>query len=470
MDLRGAIGNRRRGAAPLHPTGYTPGVTAAPLPPAEDGATRTSYAVLGVVPFRWYIASTFAATLAMQIQAVVTSWLIYEITHDALALGMIGLAEALPFIAVALFAGHLADRLDRRRISLLALAVLVGCSASLLAISLHLAVTPGVSVRQVATPMYLVIMVSGVARSFMQPARTALGAELVPRELYERAATWRSTAWQLAAVAGPALGGLLYGFGSARLAYSVDASLVVVALACMWRVRRPARVVEVASRHSLRESLGTGMRFLRSQPIVLGALSLDLFSVLFGGATALLPIYASEILHVGPQGLGVLRAAPALGAVAMSLLLAHRPPMRRAGRSLFIAVAMFGLATIAFGLSRSFELSLLLLALTGMADTVSVVIRSTLLQVFTPLDLLGRVSSVNQIFIGSSNEIGAFESGVSAKLMGAVGSVLFGGAMTIVVVAVTAWRVPALRRLRGLQPETATIEPFGDGVAHAASG
>jgi MFS family permease len=433
-------------------------VTAAPLPPPDAGSSPDSYAVLRYPAYRWYIASTFSATLAMQIQAVVTAWLVYALTHDALALGLIGLAEALPAISVALFAGHVADRMDRRRIALVTLAVLVGCSASLLTISVHLAAHAGHPVRHAVFPIYGVIMVSGVARSFLQPSRSALSAELVPRELYERAAAWRSSAWQLAAVGGPALGGLLYGFGSARLAYTVDASLVVVSLVCMWRVRRPVRHTTAAHTHSLRESLATGARFLRGQPVVLGALSLDLFSVLFGGATALLPIYASEILHVGPKGLGLLQAAPAAGAVTMSLFLAHSPPMRRAGRSLFISVAVFGLATIGFALSRSFGLSLAMLAISGMADTESVVIRSTLLQIFTPVDLLGRVSSVNQIFIGSSNEIGAFESGVTAKLMGAVGSVILGGTMTLVVVALTAWRVPALRRLRTLRPDEAEPE------------
>jgi hypothetical protein len=202
------------------------------------------------------------------------------------------------------------------------------------------------------------------------------------------------------------------------------------------------------------ESLRTGLRFVWKEPVILGALSLDLFSVLFGGATALLPIFAEEILHVGPQGLGALRAAPAVGAVAMSLVVAHRPPMRRAGRALFAAVTAFGLCMIGFGLSRSFALSLVLLAASGMADNVSVVIRSTLLQVWTPTHLLGRVSSVNQIFIGSSNEIGEFESGLVAKLLGAVPSVVLGGAMTLLVVAVTMWRVPELRRLREIRTET----------------
>jgi hypothetical protein len=206
-----------------------------------------------------------------------------------------------------------------------------------------------------------------------------------------------------------------------------------------------------ATAGSVAESLATGVRFVRGQPVLLGALTLDLFSVFFGGATALLPVFAADVLHVGPQGLGLLRAAPSAGAVVMSLALAHRPPIRRAGRALLVAVALFGLSMIGFGLSRSFTLSLALLAFSGMVDMVSVVIRSTLLQLLTPEHLLGRVSSVNQIFIGSSNEIGAFESGVAARLLGTVPSVVFGGSVTLLVVAVTAWRVPQLRKLREIR-------------------
>jgi MFS family permease len=384
-------------------------------------------------------------TVAGQIETVVVGWQVYTLTHDALALGLIGLAEALPFIALVLYAGHIADRGDRRRIALVALSVYFLCAVGLFALSRHLK-APGAPVW----PIFAVIAMTGIARSFLSPARTALSAELVPRELYASAAAWRSSSWQLAAVIGPALGGLLYGFGSATLAYGVGALLLAVAFSFMLRVHREPVVREHLD-VSVRESLGTGLRFLIRQPLVLGGMTLDMFSVLFGGAIALLPIFAAEILHVGPQGLGLLQAAPAVGAVAMSLILAHRPPFRRAGRALFIAVALFGVATIGFALSRSFVLSLVLLGLTGMFDNVSVVIRSTLLQTFTPVHLLGRVSAVDSIFIGSSNEIGAFESGVTAKLMGPIGSVLFGGVMTLVVVGTVAWLIPPLRKLKEIR-------------------
>jgi MFS family permease len=403
------------------------------------------YAALRIRNFRWFIASLLAMTVATQIQAVVVAWQIYEITRDPLSLGLIGLAEAVPFIGIALFAGHVADRVNRLRISLVALAALLLCSLALLGFTLH----PAVVATGRIWPIYAVIFSSGIARSFLQPARSALGAELVPRALYPNAVTWRSSTWQLAEVVGPAVGGLVYGFGSATAAYGVDASLMTVGFLSLARLRHQPAAAQRTDEPFF-QSLATGVRFVRGQPVILGALTLDLFSVLFGGAVALLPVFAAEILHVGPQGLGVLRAAPAVGAVLMSLVLAHRPPLRRAGRTLLISVAVFGLSIIAFGLSRSLFLSLAFLAVNGMADTVSVVIRSTLLQVLTPDHLLGRVSSVNAIFIGSSNELGAFESGTAARLIGTVPSVVLGGLATLGVVAVTAIKNPPLRKLRGL--------------------
>jgi MFS family permease len=404
------------------------------------------YASLRIRNFRWFISSLLAMTVATQIQAVVVAWQIYELTHDPLSLGLIGLAEAVPFIAIALFAGHVADRRNRLHISLVALVALLLCSVTLFSFTLR----PGITSVGRVWPIYAVIFTSGVARSFLQPARSALGAELVPRDLYPNAVTWRSSAWQLAEVVGPAVGGLVYGFGSARAAYGVDAALTAVGVASLARVRHSAPVTST-SIESFGQSLATGVRFVRGQSVILGALTLDLFSVLFGGAVALLPVFAAEILLVGPEGLGVLRASPAVGAVLMSLIMAHRPPLRRAGRTLLISVAVFGLSMIAFGLSRSFVLSAALLTVSGMADTVSVVIRSTLLQVLTPPHLLGRVAAVNAIFIGSSNEIGAFESGTAAKLLGTVPSVVLGGLVTLAVVALTTIKVPALRRLREIR-------------------
>ena len=391
--------------------------------------------------FLWYVASLMVLTLGTQIQATVVAWQVYALTKDPLSLGLVGLAEALPFIGAALYAGHIADRHDRKILSLVAMTIQLGCSLALLALTIG-------SRRFLAgtvAPIYAVVAVSGLARSFLQPARTALGAEIVPRDTYTNAITWRSSLWQFAAVVGPAAGGIIYGFSGARLAYIVEAVLCAIGLGLFARIAytRQPPVIDDAT---IGENLTVGIRFLLTQPELLGAQLLDLFSVLFGGAPALLPIFTSEILHAGPQALGVLRAAPAAGAVLISVLLVHRK-LRNAGPALFACVGAFGLCWIFFALSRWFWLSLALLFISGMVDNVSVVIRSTLLTLRTPPQLLGRVSAVNQIFIGSSNEIGSFESGVAAKLLGAVRSVIFGGLVTLGVVGVTAWKIPRLRNL-----------------------
>lgn len=405
-------------------------------------ARHDPYAALRHGDFRWYVVSIFSMTLASQIQAVVVGWQIYSITRDPLSLGLIGLAEALPFIAVALPAGYLADRWNRRTLSVVALGVLAACSVGLLAFS----AVPGLLQRAGVAPIYAMIFVIGIARSVLQPARQAMGAELIPRILYQNAVAWRSSSWQTAAVLGPAVGGLLYGFSGPVAGYGTAAALMLVALGGFLVIRylpgeRPADDTSIFT------GLVTGLRFVWREPVILGALSLDLFSVFLGGAEALLPVFASEILKVGPQGLGILRAAPAAGAVTMGLYLAHRPPIERAGRVMLGAVAAFALAIIGFGLSKSFLLSVVLLGISGMADSVSVVIRSTLLQVLTPPEMLGRVSAVNSVFIGSSNELGAFESGVMARLVGTVQAVVLGGMAALAVVALTARLVPRLRKL-----------------------
>jgi MFS family permease len=400
------------------------------------------YAALRHRDFRWYIVSLFAMTLASQLQAVVVGWQVYEITHDPLSLGLMGLAEALPFIAVALPAGYLADRLNRRTICVLALAVLTACSVGLLLFS----AVPGLMQRAGVGPIYGIIFLSGLARAALQPARQAMNAEIIPRTMYENAIAWRSSTWQTAAVLGPAAGGLLYGFSGAVASYGVDVMLMVLSLAGFLIVRYEP-VERAPDRASILTSLVTGLRFVFSEPVILGALSLDLFSVFLGGAEALLPVFAAEILKVGPQGLGILRAAPAAGAVVMGVYLAHRRPIERAGRAMFLAVATFALAIVGFGLSRSFALSAALLVVSGMADNISVVIRSTLIQLLTPPEMLGRVSAVNSVFVGSSNELGAFESGVMARLVGTVPAVVIGGVTSLLVVGAVSRLVPPLRKL-----------------------
>jgi len=404
--------------------------------PAHD-----PYAALRIPDFRRFILFLLTQTFATMIVAVVVGWQLYDVTRDPLALGLVGLAEAIPFISFALPAGHLADRVDRRRLCLSAMLVLTGCYATLT----WLTVTGRVT-HDTAWLVYVTIFVSGIARSYLQPTRTALAADLVPRELYINSITWRSSTWQFAAVAGPAAGGLILGFAGVTAAYATATVLLLGAWLALFRVAARPAAANAPGEGGVAELLA-GVRFMRTQPVLLGALSLDLFSVLFAGAEALLPIFATEILHVGAMGLGILRAAPAAGSVLMSVYLSHKPLQGRQGFWLLFSVALYGLCISGFGLSRSFLLSVGLLALSGMFDNVSVVLRSTLLQTLTPRHLLGRVAAVNAVFIGSSNEIGAFESGVAARLLGPITAVVAGGVVPIVVVALIAWRIPDLRKL-----------------------
>lgn len=401
------------------------------------------YAVLRIPDFRKLLLAHGMLTLAREAQIVVVGWQVYALTRDPLTLGLIGLAEALPFIALALFAGHVADRAARRT---LAIAGTFGLLVSAIALLL-LTLTPGAIAADRVWPVYVVIALSATARSFMRPAVFALSAEILPRELYANAVAWRTSTWHLAAVAGPAAGGLLYGFSGAPAAYGAVIAGMTVSLATILSLSHRGKPAVIDDEMPLGESLKSGIRFVIREPVILAAMTLDLFAVLFGGATALLPAFAT-LLSAGPEGLGVLRAAPAAGSILTGLVIAHRPPMRRAGIALLGSVAGFGVCMLGFAVSRSFWLSFVLLFASGVFDNVSVVIRATLVQTRTPDHLLGRVSAVNQVFIGSSNEIGAFESGLAARLLGVVPSVIFGGCMTLLVVAVTAWRSPKLRKLK----------------------
>lgn len=402
------------------------------------------YAPLRNRNFLRIIASHGALTLAREAQIVVVAWQVYALTKDPLSLGLIGLAEAVPFIGIALYAGHVADRMPRRTV---AVAGTFGLLVSALALLL-LTLTPGAMTAERVWPVYLIVAISAIARSFTRPAALALTAEVIPREQYASGVAWRTSTWQFAAIGGPGLGGLLYGFAGPAAAYATVVGLMTIAVGAVASVThrvRPAAEEEMP----LGESLKTGVRFVMKEPVLLAAMTLDLFAVLFGGAVALLPAFAT-ILGAGPQGLGLLRAAPAAGSILTGLWIAHRPKLRRAGPLLLASVAAFGVCMIAFAFSRNLWLSFALLLASGMCDNVSVVIRSTLIQTRTPEQMLGRVSSVNQMFIGASNEIGAFESGVAARLMGVVPSVIFGGCMTLVVVGLTTWRAPRLRRLQSL--------------------
>ncbi len=402
-----------------------------------------AYAVLKVGDFRLFLTFRFFTTLAIQMQGLIVGWQMYELTKDPLALGLIGIAEALPNIATALFAGHAADRYNRKRIIVwFTLLFLVG-TALLFVFSIN---SIGILAAFGVFPIYLVVMISGISRAFLYPSIVAIMSQLIPRQLYGNASTWSSTVWQLAAISGPALGGLIYGFFGVRVAYVTVLIVLVIALILLGLVKnRPNPAFE--AEETLFQRLSSGIKFVFNNQILLGAMSLDMFAVLFGGAVAMLPIFAAEVLMVGPQGLGFLRAAPMLGAVAMSLVMAHRPPMVHAGRYLMIGVAGFGLSIICFALSRNFYLSLGILMLSGMFDNISVIIRATAMQLLTPDEMRGRVASVNAIFIGSSNEIGSFESGLAARLMGLIPSVIFGGIMTLGIVGFTAKFAPKLRNL-----------------------
>ncbi len=409
----------------------------------EDKQRHDAFAVLRLKDYRLFISFRFFMTIAIQMQSIIVGWQVYQLTKDPLSLGLIGLAEAIPFILVALFAGHIADRFNRKKIIFwFDLLFLVG-SLSLLYFTYH---TAEIFTRFGVLPIYLVVTISGVARSFLYPSTIALMAQIVPRELYTNSSTWNSTIWHIAAITGPAIGGLVYGFLGVKVAYFCVIFFVLVSVFLLLQMKplpKPVRVTQ----EELKQRITSGIRFVFSNQLLLGAMALDMFAVLFGGAVAMLPVFAAEVLMVGPQGLGFLRAAPMAGAVMMSFYLAYRPPMEKAGQALLIGVAGFGLSIILFAISRNFYLSLFLLMLSGVFDNISVVIRATVMQLVTPDGMRGRVASVNSIFIGSSNEIGSFESGVAAKLMGLIPSVIFGGIMTLLVVAVTAKKAPLLRKL-----------------------
>ncbi|MFD3002139.1 MFS transporter [Pontibacter toksunensis] len=415
----------------------------------EAGGKHDPYAVLRLPEYRLYIVARLCITLAMQIQAVIVGWQIYDITQDPLSLGLIGLAEAIPSIIVSLYAGYIADMVSRKKIIVVAITALLLCSAALLFFTLDLS---NVLALYGTLPIYIIIFISGIARGFMGPAVFSFMPQLVAnKQLYANAITWSSTTWQAASLAGPAAGGLIYGFAGITAAYATDAVLVLLSLTAFAFIGAKP-LPENINPQNMKESLRSGIRFVFGNQIILSAVSLDLFAVLFGGAVALLPIFASDILDAGPQGLGFLRAAPAVGSVLMAVLLAYHPMQADAGKKMLWSVAGFGMCIILFGLSTNFWFSLGLLALSGAFDSISVIIRSTLIHTLTPEYLKGRVSSVNNIFVGSSNEIGAFESGFTAKLMGVVPAVLFGGIMTLVVVGVTSLKADKLRTLN-LSPE-----------------
>ena len=406
--------------------------------------SNDAFAVLKVENFRFFLAFRSFITMATLMQSVVVGWQIYSLTKNVLSLGIIGLTEVIPQVSIALFAGHFVDLWDRKKIISYTSFILMFGSLLLLMYSI-----PSFNCyKHFGTfPIYIAIFLTGLTRGIMMPANTAFLGQLVPRELYGNAATWNSANWQIAAVLGPAFGGLIYGFFGIIPAYITVFLFYLLAYVLLMKVNSTSAFIVAENVENIFIRIREGIRYVYNNKLLLGAFSLDMFAVFFGGAVAMLPAFASDILKVGPEGLGLLRASPAVGAIIMSVVLMFYPPVKDTGKKLFICVTGFGICMISFALSHSFYLSVIILVFSGVFDSVSVVIRATILQLFTPHEIRGRVAAVNSIFIGSSNELGAFESGLAAKIMGLVPSVIFGGAITLLVVAVTSIVSPALRKL-----------------------
>lgn len=400
------------------------------------------FAVLRIREFNFFLINRFFLTMGIQMQSVIVGWQIYALSKDVLDLGLIGLTEAIPFIAISLFSGHVADIFSRKKIILIA----TSCFLIITCFLLYCSIEQTIIVQRFGTlPIFIAIACTGIIRGFLSAAYPSFITQLVPRKLYANASTWNSTIWHIASIVGPSIAGLIIAINYTT-AYTIDLLFIVLAIVSFVFISNHPQPKK-EKKESIFESIQAGIKFVFKNQLILGALSLDLFAVLFGGAVALLPAFADKVLHAGAVELGFLRAAPAVGAVCMAFVIAYKPPTKNAGRNLFISVAAFGLSTVLFGLSTSFFWALFFLFLTGAFDNVSVVIRHTILQLSTPDEMRGRVSAVNGIFIGSSNEIGAFESGASARAFGLKPSIIMGGILTLLVVAITAKLSPELRKL-----------------------
>ncbi len=400
------------------------------------GAAATDgYIAFRYRDFRLHCAARFIYGIALSSQAVAIGWYIYSVTHSPLALGITGLSTFLPSAIFSLFTGHIADTYNRRIILTSAFSVASAASLGLLLIAWY-------GVDNVAA-IYVCVFVGGMARAFANPAAQSLTPNLVPREHFANAITWYSSAWSASRIIGPSLGGFLYIAGPSA-PFFLSFALIVVAATCVFLIRNPGPPRKGAGAITW-TTLSAGLRFIYSRKVILGGISLDLFGVLFGGATALLPAVAQDILHIGPWGLGLLRSSPAIGAIAMGAFLAHAPIAGGAGKKMLIAVACYGAATMAFGFSHSLGLSMFLLAAVGASDQISVIVRHTIVQSETPDDMRGRVAAVNSIFVSGSSDLGDFESGLTAAWWGVVGSIVFGGAATLVCAAAWAKIFPQLR-------------------------
>ena len=416
-----------------------------PNPAPGENPRRDPYAALRFQDFRLLLAGRFITALGNQMLSFAVGWELWLRTRSAFALGLVGLVQVIPILIFSLPAGHVADQYNRRRIVAFTQTGLAVCGLGLAALSYF------------SGPLVLIyacLFGIGLSRAFNDPAASTLTPETVPTHLFTSAATWSSSAWQLASIIGPALAGFVVALAdSVTVIYVFYAAAAFVFLILLSQIK--GRRLALSLKSATLESLKEGLRFIWGAKVILSAITLDMFAVLFGGAVTLLPVYATDILKVGPQGLGILRAAPSIGAIIVAFLLAHLPPFKRAGRTLLLAVAGFGIATIVFGLSTSFWLSATMLALLGGLDNISVVIRSTLLLTYTPDEMRGRTSAVNGIFISASNELGGFESGLVASFFGPLFSVVSGGIGTLLVVLAVARIWPEMRNLKSLDKPNA---------------
>ena len=396
---------------------------------------KDAYKALAFPEFRAYVTGNTLFTIALLIQEVVLAYEIYKITHNPLALGLIGLAEAVPFISLVLFGGHFADNRDKKKIMQVTLSLIIAASVFLLYSSTQL---QSADQDFHIYSIYAVIFIIGLSKGFFSPAASSLNPFLVPKEVFANAATWNSSFWQLGSILGPGVAGFLYAYAGLSGSLITVIALLLGVMLCIFQIDNRPVPVKTVHHESIWHSLREGIAYVFKTKIILYSISLDLFSVLFGGVIAILPIFAEDILKVGAEGLGILRAAPSVGAVVTMVTLVYFPPLKHAWRNLILAIAGFGLATFVFGLSTNFWLSVTALFFTGAFDSISVVIRQTVLRFYTPDEMRGRVSSVNGVFVSTSNEMGAFESGVAAKVFGTVPSVLIGAGVTMVLVSLVA--------------------------------
>jgi len=426
---------------------------------AETEQIRLAAAAFRYRNYRLFQAARFLVVTALEMQSVAVGWQIYEITRRPLDLGLIGLAQFMPALLLFLVGGHAADRFERRRVLLACYTSFCLCSVALLGISLNWLDWPGASGAAHApsspAPFYVVMLAIGLVRVFSGPAGQAFTPLLVPAEVFPNAAAWGSSIFNAATILGPLVGGLLYALRASPIPVYLAASMTLAtSVALMLAVRLQG--VQQISRGDWKSMLA-GLRYVWRNKLILGTTSLDLFAVLLGGAVALLPVFAREILHTGPRGLGILRAAPGIGAALTALAITLFPLRRLAGVKMLACVACFGAATVAFGVSRNLYMSIFALLIAGGADMVSVIVRATVVQLATPDEMRGRVSAVNVLFIGASNEFGQFESGITAQWLGTVPAVVVGGVGTLGIVALWSWLFPALRRVDRLTPESIAI-------------